>query len=104
MGKNTVQAKQWIEKCYPDSCPSKETICRWFAEFERGRTDTNDAERSGRPVEAVTPENKLLLGCKCRTECRSNRCSCKKNNANCADLCACDKIVCLNKADEVLIA
>ena len=57
MGKNTVQAKQWIEKCYPDSCPSKATICRWFAEFKRGRTDTNDAERSGRPVEAVTPEN-----------------------------------------------
>lgn len=57
MGKNTVQAKQWIDKCYPDSCPSKATICRWFAEFKRGRTDTNDAERSGRPVEAVTPEN-----------------------------------------------
>ncbi|GFS91738.1 HTH_48 domain-containing protein [Nephila pilipes] len=57
MGKNTVQAKQWIEKCYPDSCPSKAAICRWFAEFKRGRTDTNDAERSGRPVEAVTPEN-----------------------------------------------
>ncbi|GFS79313.1 HTH_48 domain-containing protein [Nephila pilipes] len=57
MGKNTVQAKQWIEECYTDSCPSKATICRWFAEFKRGRTDTNDAERSGRPVEAVTPEN-----------------------------------------------
>ncbi|GFT23360.1 HTH_48 domain-containing protein [Nephila pilipes] len=57
MGKNTVQAKQWIEKCYPYSSPSKATICRWFAEFKRGRTDTNDAERSGRPVKAVTPEN-----------------------------------------------
>ncbi|GFT01177.1 putative RNA-directed DNA polymerase from transposon X-element [Nephila pilipes] len=52
--------KQWIEKCYPDSCPSKATICRWFAEFKCGRTDTNDAERSGRPVEAVTPENSQL--------------------------------------------
>jgi len=23
MGKNTVQAQQWLEKCYPDSAPSK---------------------------------------------------------------------------------
>ena len=28
-----------------------------YADFKRGRTDTNDAERSGRPNEAVTPEN-----------------------------------------------
>lgn len=57
MGKNTVQAQQWLEKCYPDSAPSKTTICRWFAEFKRGRTNTEDAERSGRPNDAVTPEN-----------------------------------------------
>lgn len=57
MGKNTVEAQQWLEKRYPDSSPSKSTICRWYAEFKRGRTDTNDAERSGRPLEAVTPEN-----------------------------------------------
>ena len=57
MGKNTVQAQQWLEKCYPDCAPSKTTICRWYADFKRGCTDTNDAERSGRPNEAVTPEN-----------------------------------------------
>ena len=28
-----------------------------IAEFKRGRTSTNDAERSGRPNEAVIPEN-----------------------------------------------
>ena len=49
--KNTVQAQQWLEKCYGDSAPSKTTICRWYAEFKRGRTDTDDAERSGRPNE-----------------------------------------------------
>ena len=54
---NTVQAQQWLEKCYPDSAPSKTTICRWCADFKRGRTDTNDAECSGRPNEAVIPEN-----------------------------------------------
>ena len=57
MGKNTVQAQQWLEKCYPDCAPSKTTICPCYADFKRGRTDTNDAERSGRPNEAVTPEN-----------------------------------------------
>ena len=54
--KNTVQAHQWLEKCYGDSAPSKTTICRRYAEFKRGCTDTEDAERSGRPNEVVTPE------------------------------------------------
>ena len=56
MKKNTVQAQQWLEKCYGDSAPPRTTICRWYAEFKRGRTDTEDAERSGRPNEVVTPE------------------------------------------------
>ena len=46
MKKNTVQAQQWLEKYYGDSASSKTTICRWYAEFIRGRTDTEDAERS----------------------------------------------------------
>jgi len=45
MGKNTVSAKTWLDKCYPDSAPSKATVERWFADFKRGRTDTNDAEQ-----------------------------------------------------------
>ena len=54
--KNIVQAQQWFQECYPKSAPSKKTICYWFAEFKRGRTDTDDGERSGRPIEVVTPE------------------------------------------------
>ena len=38
------------------SAPSKTTICQWYAEFKRSRTDTEDVERSGRPNEVVTPE------------------------------------------------
>ena len=57
MGKNIMQAQQWLKKCYPDCAPSKTTICRWYADFNRSRTNTNDAERSGRPNEAVAPEN-----------------------------------------------
>jgi histone-lysine N-methyltransferase SETMAR len=30
---------------------------KWFADFKRGRTNTDDAERSGRPNSAVVPEN-----------------------------------------------
>ena len=56
MKKNIVKARQWLEKCYGDSAPSKTTICRRYADFKRVRTDTEDAERSGRPNEVVTPE------------------------------------------------
>ena len=54
--KNTVQAQQWLQRCYPDSAPSKRTICHWFAELKRGSTDTDDGERSGRPM-VVIQEN-----------------------------------------------
>ena len=58
MGKNSVQAKQWLDKCYPASAPSSQMV-KWFADFKRGRTNTNigGAERSGRPNSAVVPEN-----------------------------------------------
>ena len=56
MGQNTVQAKQWLEKCYPDSAPSREMVEKWFADFKRGCTNTDDAERSGRPNSAVVIE------------------------------------------------
>lgn len=57
MGKNTVQTKQWLDKCYPDSAPSRQMVEKWFGDFKRGRTSTDDAERSGRPNSAVTEEN-----------------------------------------------
>ena len=67
MGKNTVEARQWLDKCYGDSSPGKSRIIDWHAEFKRGRTNTNDAERSGRPKSAIVPENmtkihKIVLG------------------------------------------
>ena len=37
-------------------CSIKNNIFRWYAKFKRGRTDTEDAERSGGPNEVVTPE------------------------------------------------
>ena len=58
MGKNTVQGKQWLDKCYLDSALSETTVKRWYADFKRSRTDTNDAEYSGCPNLAVVPEKK----------------------------------------------
>ena len=57
MGNNTVEEKQWLDKCYGDSAPGKSTIMDWYAEFKRGDTNTDDAEHSGRPKSAVVPEN-----------------------------------------------
>ena len=57
MGKNTVEAKQWLDKRYGDSAPGKSTIIDWYAKFKRARTNTNDAERSGRPKSAVVLRN-----------------------------------------------
>ena len=57
MWKNTSEAKQWLDKHYGDSAPGKSTIIDWYAEFKRGRTSTDDTERSGRPKLAVVPEN-----------------------------------------------
>lgn len=57
VGKNTVQAKEWIDKHYGESSPSYSMVKRWYSEFKRGRTSTNDADRPGRPNEAVTEEN-----------------------------------------------
>ena len=57
MKKNTMETKQWLDKHYPNSTPSRQMVEKWIAEFKCGRTSTNDAERSGRPNEAVSPEN-----------------------------------------------
>ena len=42
--------KQWHVKFYGDSA-------RWFADFKRGRRDTNDAKHSRRTNASVTSEN-----------------------------------------------
>ena len=54
---NTVQAKQWLDKCYLDSTPLKTSVKRWYADFKRGRTDTNDAKCPGYPNSMVVLEN-----------------------------------------------
>ena len=57
MGKNTVQAKQWLDKCYSDSVPLEIMVKGWYADFKCHHTDTNNAECSGHPNLVVIPEN-----------------------------------------------
>ena len=49
------------------TAPGKSTIIDPYADFKCGRTNTDDAERSGRPKSAVVPENmkkvhRIVLG------------------------------------------
>ena len=61
-GENTLQAKQWLDKCYLVTAPSETVVKRWYTDFKCGCTDTNDAECSGCPNFAVVSENfKKLL-------------------------------------------
>ena len=34
MWKNTVQANQWLDKCFSDSAPSETMVKRWYADFK----------------------------------------------------------------------
>ena len=46
-----------LHKTFGDSCVSRTTVYRWFAEFKRGRDHFEDEPRAGRPRTAATPEN-----------------------------------------------
>ena len=47
-----------LDKYYGDSAPSISMVKKWFTEFRCGRTNTNDAERPGRPKDAFFPKTK----------------------------------------------
>lgn len=72
MGRNTVDAKQWLDTYYGKSAPAKSTICTWYAEFKRGHLRTDDAPRSGRRNGAVNSETirqvqrMILADCRAR--------------------------------------
>ena len=42
---------------YAEHCLSRMAVYNWVEKFENGRTMTNDADRSGRPVEIGTNDN-----------------------------------------------
>ena len=38
MKKITVETKQWLDKNYPNSAPSRQMVEKWIAELKRGRS------------------------------------------------------------------
>ena len=57
MKKNTVKAKQVLDKCYGDSAPGNPIIIDWYAELKHGRTNTDNAQSSGFSKSAVVRKN-----------------------------------------------
>lgn len=55
-GLTPVQIIAEFKKVLGESAPSDRTVYKWFNEFKRGRTSTEDEQRSGRPNDVVTPE------------------------------------------------
>jgi histone-lysine N-methyltransferase SETMAR len=54
--KTPKEIKAELDEVHGTSAPSIQTVYNWVNEFKRGRTNTSDAERSGRPNEVTTPE------------------------------------------------
>ena len=61
MGKITVQAKLWLDKCISDSALWETMVKRWYADLKGGCTDVNDAEWSSCPNSTVVPVNTKKL-------------------------------------------
>ena len=51
-----MKTKEKLDKHYGESAPSIRTVYKWFQNFWCGHMSTSDAEHSGCPVEATTPE------------------------------------------------
>ena len=56
-GNTPKEIKAEFDEVHGTSAPSFKTVYNWVNEFKRGRTSTRDEPRSGRPVEAATPES-----------------------------------------------
>ena len=55
-GLTPKEIKAKLNNVHSTSAPAFTTVYNWVNEFKCGRTSTCDASRSGRPIEASTPE------------------------------------------------
>lgn len=65
-GKSAQTIFQELLAVYADSAPGKTMVYKWHGLFKQGRESIEDDSRSGRPIEATTPEiiakvEKLIL-------------------------------------------
>lgn len=61
MGKNTVEAKAWLDKYYSGFASLRQMVEKYFAVFNCSLTNTNDVEGSGHQKEVVTKNNNIPL-------------------------------------------
>jgi len=55
-GLMSKEIKAELDNVHNTSAPAFVIIYNWVNEFKRGHISTCDASRSGRPIEAATPE------------------------------------------------
>lgn len=55
-GSSVKEIADRLAKVYQQDAPKYSTVAKWAAEFKRGRQSLEDDPRSGRPLEATTPE------------------------------------------------
>lgn len=55
-GKRPPEMHRELEGVFKDNAPSEQTVRKWFRLFQEGRTSVEDNERSGRPLEASSPD------------------------------------------------
>jgi transposase len=60
-GEKPCHIFQRLTKIFSDKCVSRSTFYNWVSQFREDRTNVCDRPRTGRPAEAVTPNN----GSKC---------------------------------------
>lgn len=56
-GLSEEESHNFLRLAFGDSAPSIDTVKRWFVKFRKGKEEFEDQPRSGRPREAVTPDN-----------------------------------------------
>ena len=56
-GLSVDECLEEMSPVFGENCPHRSTIFRWYKQFQRGKFRLEDEPRTGRPVEAVTPEN-----------------------------------------------
>lgn len=56
-GLTQQQCLDELNSIFGDEAPSRTSVYRWFAEFNRGRSSLNDEFREGRPKAVVVPKN-----------------------------------------------
>ena len=56
LGKSPMEIHQVMEQALQEFCPSYETIRRWVVAIREGKEDLDDEARTGRPVNATSPD------------------------------------------------